>query len=74
VTLDLQGGHARAVSRESPYAVHSASAASFNTSGVLDDITQPDAIGVAKYHGLQERMSSALFDSEFPIHKTKNDK
>lgn len=74
VTLDLQGGHARAVSRESPYAVHSASAASFNTSGVIDDITQPDAIGVAKYHGLQERMSSALFDSEFSIHKTKNDK
>ena len=74
VTLDLQGGHARAVSRESPYAVHSASAASFNTSGVIDDITQSDAIGVAKYHGLQERMSSALFNSEFPPHKTKNNK
>ena len=74
VTLDLQGGHARAVSRESPYAVHSASAASFNTSGVTDDITQSDAIGVAKYHGLQERMSSALFDSEIHTRKTKNDK
>ena len=72
VTLDLQGGHARAVSRESPYAVHSASAASFNTSDVIDDITQADAIGVAKYHGLQERMSSAIFEAK--QHTDKNDK
>tara|TARA_B110000116_G_scaffold272309_1_gene296504 strand:- start:1963 stop:3168 length:1206 start_codon:yes stop_codon:yes gene_type:complete len=60
VTLDLQGGQARAVARESPFSAHSATAASFNTSEVLGDITQIDAIGVAKYHGLQERMASAI--------------
>jgi argininosuccinate synthase len=59
VTIKLEGGTARPVGRESEYAVYSASAASFNTETV-DGIAQGDATGVAKYHGLQERLSNAV--------------
>ncbi|WP_336342646.1 argininosuccinate synthase [Halalkalicoccus ordinarius] len=59
VTIKLEGGTARPVGRESEYAVYSASAASFNTETV-DGIAQEDATGVAKYHGLQERLSNAV--------------
>jgi argininosuccinate synthase len=57
VTVKLEGGQARPVSRESEYAVYSAEAASFNTETV-GDITQADATGVAKYHGFQERLAT----------------
>jgi argininosuccinate synthase len=59
VTIKLEGGQARPVSRESEYAVYSAEAASFNTETV-DDITQADATGVAKYHGFQARLANAV--------------
>ena len=60
-TVRLQGGHCRPVARSSEYAVYSASAASFNTETV-DGIAQEDATGVAKYHGLQERLANAVAD------------
>jgi len=59
VTLKLEGGQARPVARESPYAVYSESAASFDESTVTDDIAQEDATGVAKYHGFQSRLANA---------------
>ncbi len=59
VTIKLEGGTARPVGRESDFAVYSASAASFNTETV-DGIAQGDATGVAKYHGLQERLANSV--------------
>jgi argininosuccinate synthase len=63
VTVRLEGGQARPVGRESPYAVYSAEAASFNTEDVLGGIEQDDATGVAKYHGFQERLANRAIDS-----------
>jgi argininosuccinate synthase len=60
VTVRLEGGQARAVGRESPYAAYEASAASFNTAAVTGDIEQADATGVAKYHGFQERLADRV--------------
>jgi argininosuccinate synthase len=60
VTVRLEGGQARVVGRESPYAVYSAEAASFNTEDVMDGIEQDDATGVAKYHGFQERLANKV--------------
>jgi len=57
VTVKLEGGHCRPVSRESDYAVYSESAASFDESDVMGGITQQDATGVAKYHGFQSRLA-----------------
>ncbi|MFB6250518.1 MAG: argininosuccinate synthase [Halobellus sp.] len=62
VTVKFEGGQARAVGRESEYAVYSEDAASFNTSGV-GDITQQDATGVAKYHGFQSRLANAAAEA-----------
>jgi len=62
VTIKFEGGQARAVGRESDYAVYSEDAASFNTSGV-GDITQQDATGVAKYHGFQARLANAATEA-----------
>ncbi|MFB6089800.1 MAG: argininosuccinate synthase [Halobellus sp.] len=62
VTVKFEGGQARAVGRESEYAVYSEDAASFNTSGV-GDITQKDATGVAKYHGFQSRLANAATEA-----------
>ncbi|UWG49112.1 Argininosuccinate synthase [Halanaeroarchaeum sp. HSR-CO] len=59
VTVKFEGGQARPVARESDYSVYSESAASFDTAGVLGDITQDDATGVAKYHGFQGRLANA---------------
>jgi argininosuccinate synthase len=63
VTIRLEGGQARVVGRESPYAVYSAEAASFNTEDVTGGIEQDDATGVAKYHGFQERLANKVFDA-----------
>jgi len=60
VTVKLEGGHCRAVSRESDYAVYSESAASFNEEDVSGGITQQDATGVAKYHGFQSRLANKI--------------
>ena len=60
VTVRLEGGQARPVGRTSPYAVYSASAASFNTEDVTGGIEQADATGVAKYHGFQGRLSNRV--------------
>jgi argininosuccinate synthase len=60
VTIRLEGGQARVVGRESPYAVYSADAASFNTEDVMNGIEQEDATGVAKYHGFQERLAGKV--------------
>jgi argininosuccinate synthase len=60
VTVRLEGGQARPVGRESPYAVYSAEAASFNTEDVIGGIEQKDATGVAKYHGFQQRLSNKV--------------
>jgi argininosuccinate synthase len=61
-TVLLQGGTARAVARESEYAVYEEEMASFNTEDVAG-ITQEDATGVAKYHGLQERLANTVSES-----------
>jgi len=58
-TVKLQGGNCRAVARESEFAVYSEEMASFNTADVAG-IAQADATGVAKYHGLQERLANAV--------------
>ena len=63
VTVRLEGGQARVVGRESPYAVYSAEAASFNTEDVTGDIEQADATGVAKYHGFQERLANKTVEA-----------
>ena len=57
VTLRLAGGSIRPVARDSPHAVYSPDAASFDTAAV-GEITQQDAIGVAKYHGFQSRLAA----------------
>jgi len=57
VTVRFEGGQARPVGRDSPNAVYSEDAASFNTETV-QGITQDDATGVAKYHGFQERLAN----------------
>jgi argininosuccinate synthase len=57
VTVRFEGGQARPVGRDSPHAVYSEDAASFNTETV-EGITQDDATGVAKYHGFQERLAN----------------
>jgi argininosuccinate synthase len=61
VTVRFEGGQARVVGRESPYAVYEAAFASFNTEDV-GSITQDDATGVAKYHGFQERFANRVRD------------
>ncbi|WP_136717111.1 argininosuccinate synthase [Halorientalis salina] len=63
VTVKLEGGHARPVSRESPYACYAEGHASFNTEAVTDDIEQDDATGVAKYHGFQERLANKVSEA-----------
>ncbi|MDZ7849898.1 MAG: argininosuccinate synthase [Halodesulfurarchaeum sp.] len=60
VTIKFEGGQARPVARESDNGVYSASAASFNTEAIMDDITQGDATGVAKYHGFQDRLAASI--------------
>ncbi|WP_276273383.1 argininosuccinate synthase [Haloarcula litorea] len=60
VTVKLEGGHCRPVSRESDYAVYSESAASFDEEDVAGGITQEDATGVAKYHGFQSRLANRI--------------
>ncbi|MBX0295957.1 argininosuccinate synthase [Haloarcula nitratireducens] len=62
VTVKLEGGHCRPVSRESDYAVYSESAASFDEEDVTGGITQQDATGVAKYHGFQSRLANKILD------------
>ena len=62
VTLRLQGGSCRAVARDSANAVYSEEMASFNTETVAG-IEQNDATGVAKYHGLQDRLANSIHQS-----------
>lgn len=64
VTIKFEGGQARAVGRESDYAVYSQTAASFDSEDVLGGIEQADATGVAKYHGFQARVANAAPDSD----------
>jgi argininosuccinate synthase len=63
VTVKLEGGHCRPVSRESAYAVYSQSAASFDEEDVEGGITQQDATGVAKYHGFQSRLANSAIEN-----------
>ena len=56
-TVKVSGGDCRVVARDSEYAVYSEEMASFNTEDVAG-IAQSDATGVAKYHGLQERLAN----------------
>ncbi len=56
-TVKVSGGNCRVVARDSKYAVYSEEMASFNTEDVAG-IAQADATGVAKYHGLQERLAN----------------
>ncbi len=58
-TVRVGSGDCRAVARDSDYAVYSEEMASFNTEDVAG-IAQSDATGVAKYHGLQERLANSL--------------
>jgi len=62
--VKLEGGHCRAVSRDSEYSVYSESAASFNEEAVTGSITQADATGVAKYHGFQSRLANKVLEGE----------
>jgi len=62
VTVKLEGGHCRPVSRESEYAVYSESAASFDEETITGGITQQDATGVAKYHGFQSRLANDILE------------
>jgi len=62
VTVKLEGGHCRPVSRESDYAVYSESAASFDEETITGGITQEDATGVAKYHGFQSRLANDILE------------
>jgi argininosuccinate synthase len=71
VTVTLEGGHPRAVSRESPYAVYSESAASFDEADVTGGIEQADATGVAKYHGFQSRLANSVTESDDTDHSTE---
>jgi argininosuccinate synthase len=61
-TVKLEGGQARPVGRDSPFAVYSESHASFNSEDVTEEIDQQDATGVAKYHGFQERLAMKVYD------------
>ncbi|SNR58704.1 argininosuccinate synthase [Halorubrum vacuolatum] len=58
-TVSVAGGNCRVVARDSAYAVYSEEMASFNTADVAG-IAQDDATGVAKYHGLQERLANSV--------------
>ncbi|MUW15464.1 argininosuccinate synthase [Halorubrum sp. CBA1125] len=58
-TVKVSGGNCRVVARDSEYAVYSEEMASFNTEDVAG-IAQEDATGVAKYHGLQERLANEV--------------
>jgi len=58
-TVKVHAGSCRAVARDSEYAVYSEEMASFNTEDVAG-IEQADATGVAKYHGLQERLANGV--------------
>ncbi len=58
-TVKVSGGSCRVVARDSEYAVYSEEMASFNTEDVAG-IAQSDATGVAKYHGLQERLANTV--------------
>ena len=62
VTVKMEGGHCRPVSRESDYAVYSESAASFDEETITGGITQQDATGVAKYHGFQSRLANDILE------------
>ncbi|MBX0286730.1 argininosuccinate synthase [Haloarcula salinisoli] len=62
VTVKMEGGHCRPVSRESEYAVYSESAASFDEEAITGGITQQDATGVAKYHGFQSRLANDILE------------
>ena len=64
VTVRLEGGQARPVGRDSPYAVYEAEASSFDTEAVTGDVEQADATGVAKYHGFQERLADRIVDGQ----------
>jgi len=59
VSIRFEGGQARVVARESPFAAYSEEAASFDTADV-HGIEQADATGVAKYHGFQERLAATV--------------
>jgi argininosuccinate synthase len=59
VTVKVSGGNCRVVARDSEFAVYSEEMASFNTETVAG-IEQEDATGVAKYHGLQERLANSV--------------
>jgi argininosuccinate synthase len=56
VRVKLHKGTARPVGRRSPNGLYSEDMVSFDTGGVTDDIDQTDAVGFAKYHGIQGRM------------------
>jgi len=56
VRVKLHKGTARVVGRESDDALYSEDMVSFDTGGVTDDIDQTDAVGFAKYHGIQRRL------------------
>ena len=58
-TVKIAGGNCRVVARDSEHAVYAEEMASFNTEDVAG-IAQADATGVAKYHGLQERLANAV--------------
>ncbi|MFC6905440.1 argininosuccinate synthase [Halalkalicoccus tibetensis] len=58
-TVKVSGGNCRVVARDSEFAVYSEEMASFNTETVAG-IEQEDATGVAKYHGLQERLANSV--------------
>ena len=60
VRVKLHKGTARVVGRESDDALYSEEMVSFDTGGVTDDIDQTDAVGFAKYHGIQGRMHKSL--------------
>ncbi|WP_136592440.1 argininosuccinate synthase [Salinigranum halophilum] len=62
-TIKFEGGQARAVGRDSDYAVYSESHASFNSADIEAGIEQSDATGVAKYHGFQERLAMEAYES-----------
>jgi argininosuccinate synthase len=62
VRVKLHKGTARVVGRESDDALYSEEMVSFDTGGVTDDIDQTDAVGFAKYHGIQGRMHKSLDD------------
>jgi argininosuccinate synthase len=63
VSTKLEGGHCRAVGRESDFAAYSREAASFDQEDVTGSITQADATGVAKYHGFQGRLANRAMDA-----------